>query len=147
MDYFLGQIAKILGAVGLEDKTMNLITIGFALASMTVVILRKVITYFYNKRQNERLVKDLHPFYTRQEVEDATRYYIPTQYQNITPTEDDEPGRSHIAAARNPLLPLFLKKAFHYSGDDNKYYLVLYPFTTHKKNRAIFSLFFKHLQN
>jgi hypothetical protein len=77
-------------------------------------------------RQKQRLLeRDLHPWYTAAEIDWATRFYIPTHYQNVSPSQDDEPGRRFIASARNPLIPLFLKKVFGKTDNDNKYYLIL----------------------
>ncbi|WP_160131254.1 NACHT domain-containing protein [Kordia antarctica] len=83
------------------------------------------VKYFIKKYRSKLIAKDLHPFYSSVEVQIATKYYIPTNFQNVPPSEDEEPGRSYIAAARNPLIPLFVNKAFIEEKDDNKYYLVL----------------------
>lgn len=85
----------------------------------------KAIKWIRLRRKQRLLERDLHPWYTPAEIDWATRFYVPTQYQNVSPSQDDEPGRKFIASARNPLIPLFLKKAFGKTGDDNKYYLIL----------------------
>lgn len=85
----------------------------------------KGFTWLRTWQRRRWLNRDLAPFFTRQEIYQATKYYIPTHYQNVAPSEDDEPGRSYIASARNKLIPLFLNKAFLDRGDDNKYYLLL----------------------
>lgn len=83
------------------------------------------IKYITIKYRSNLTAKDLHPFYSAIEVETATKYYIPTNFQNVPPSEDEEPGRSYIAAARNPLIPLFINKAFVEEENDHKFYLVL----------------------
>jgi hypothetical protein len=76
--------------------------------------------------RNQRILnRDLAPYYSKADVYRATRYYIPTYFQNVAPSEDDEPSRKYIAAAKSRLIPLFLKKAFNNDKDDNKFYLVL----------------------
>lgn len=85
----------------------------------------KLIEWIILRRQQHRHERDLHPWYTAAEIDWATRFYVPTHYQNVSPSQDDEPGRRFIASARNPLIPLFLKKVFGHTGEDNKYYLIL----------------------
>ncbi|SDM32916.1 hypothetical protein SAMN05421823_112105 [Catalinimonas alkaloidigena] len=75
-------------------------------------------------RNRKILNRDLHPYYTPGDVDNATRYFIATKYQKVSPSEDEEPGRKHIASAKEKLIPLFLKKAFQ-SKEDAKYYLIL----------------------
>jgi hypothetical protein len=88
--------------------------------------IKRLIKIFYIGRYEKKLNKDLeYSSFSRNDVELATRYYIPTKYQNVSPSEDEEPGSKYIASAKNELIPLFLKKIFHYGGGDNKYYLIL----------------------
>ncbi|MDX1942580.1 MAG: hypothetical protein SFU99_18590 [Saprospiraceae bacterium] len=121
-------IVELLKNLGLPDKRATQLIVLFIL----IVIGITALNYFWKflkwmiRRRNRRLLnRDLFPYYTPQEVYDATRYYIPTHYQNVAPSEDEEPGRRYIASARNRLIPLFLKKAFPQSGDDNRFYLLL----------------------
>ncbi|MCB9355325.1 MAG: hypothetical protein H6575_12225 [Lewinellaceae bacterium] len=88
-------------------------------------ILWKGISHLFRWRNQRLLNRDLHPYFSAADVYRATRYYIPTRYQNVAPSEDDEPGRRYIAAAKNKLIPLFLNEAFHRDKDGNKYYLIL----------------------
>lgn len=85
----------------------------------------KLIKWIILRRKQRLLERDLHPWYTPAEIDLATRFYVPTRYQNVSPSQDDEPGRWFIASARNPLIPLFLKEVFGKTGDDNRYYLIL----------------------
>ena len=39
------------------------------------------LLFWINRR---RLSRDLHPFYTKAEIDKATRYYIPTKYQDLS---------------------------------------------------------------
>lgn len=124
----LGLIKGLLEGLGIENKYVQLITGAFAFLFILILIGKQIwigLNYFLIRKRNKIAAKDLHPFFTRKEVENATKYYIPTQFQNVPPSEDEEPGRNYIAAARQPLLPLFLKNAFYNDKDDNKYYLVL----------------------
>lgn len=87
--------------------------------------MRNIIQKIMLLHNQKLLNKDLHPYYSNSDVVSCTKYYISTKYQNISPSEDEEPGRLYIASAKSSLLPLFLKKVFTHSGDNNKYYLIL----------------------
>ncbi len=84
----------------------------------------KFFNWILLKYRQRILNRDLAPYYTSVEINNATRFYIPSKYQNVAPSQDTDMYRSHIAAASNPLIPMFLKKAFK-ENDDTKYYLVL----------------------
>lgn len=103
--------------------TAIIIILGFLLSIFSV--LWKGLSSLVLWRNQRVLNKDLRNFFMPTDVERATRYYISTQYQNVSPSEDEEPGRRYIAAAKNKLIPLFLQKAFLQGKDNNKYYLIL----------------------
>lgn len=99
-----------------------------AIAFVLISIIGVVINFFknlYKRYISIKYKKDLHPYFAVKQVIEATKYFIPTKYQNISPSLDEEPGRSHINSAKEQLLPLFLNKLFKFNGDDTKYYLIL----------------------
>lgn len=104
--------------------TVIVVTLGVVIIP-TISMVWKLINYVILSRKQSILNRDLKDFYTPLDVEKATRYYVPTKYQNISPSEEEEPGKKHIAAAKNELIPLFLKEAFPIGKDNNKYYLIL----------------------
>ncbi len=85
----------------------------------------KGIKWLILRRNQKLLDRDLSPFFSHSDVEKATRYYIQTKFQNISPSEDDEPNKKYIASAKQKIIPLFLKEVFKSGGNDNKYYLIL----------------------
>lgn len=87
--------------------------------------LYKSISFLLKIRNRKILNKDLTPYYSSSDVYRTTKNYIDTRYQNVSPSEDDEPGKRYLASAKNKLIPVFLKKVFNYSVSNNKYYLVL----------------------
>lgn len=116
---------------GIPEKYLEMLAIA-TIVSMVLGLIYPVfstlwrgITALVLWRNQRILNKDLRDFFMPSDVEKATRYYVPTQYQNVSPSEDEEPGRRYIAAAKNELIPLFLKKAFLQGKDNNKYYLIL----------------------
>ncbi len=96
------------------------------LALIALNVLWKGILHLFLWRNQRLLNSDLHPYFSTADVYRATRYYIPTRWQNVAPSEDDEPGRQYIATAKGgKLISLFLKDAFKRDKDNNKYYLIL----------------------
>ncbi len=73
-------------------------------------------------RKNAR---NLMPQFDYQSIRQATRIYIPTQYQNAAPSRQDEPGFTHQYVARNPLIPFFIQTAFDEKADQERFYLIL----------------------
>ena len=71
------------------------------------------------------LSKDLHPFFTPVEIKNATQYYVPTKCQNIAPSKELEPAHTHAFAAKEKLIPFFLKKGFKYEADEQRFYIIL----------------------
>lgn len=119
-------LIKILERLGLPADTLNLLILAVLIAGLLSVIigfLWKLIKWIILFRNQEILNNDLTPYFSKQDVDRATRYFIPTRYQNVSPSDDEEPGRKYIASAQEELIPLFLKKIF--SSDGNKYYLIL----------------------
>ena len=125
---FLALLKEMLEGWGVESWVSQIIigTLAFLfILSIIGKTLYDIFHYFVDKHRKKLTAKDLHPFYSPREIDEATRYYIKTQFQNMPPSDDDEPGRSYIASAKQPLIPLFLNKAFKSGRDDTKYYLVL----------------------
>ncbi|MBI5917697.1 MAG: hypothetical protein HY842_20190 [Bacteroidetes bacterium] len=112
--------------LGMEEWLVQVVSTMFTgLILLTVVafclnwVFKKFV--FWNDRR--RLNRDLHPFYTKAEIDKATRYYIPTKYQDTAPSQAEEPSRSFIDSPKAKLIPMMLKKGF--VQDDNRYYLIL----------------------
>lgn len=103
----------------------TLIVIGVGIILPVFSAIWKAITSILLWNKQRVLNQDLHPFYTPIDVEKATRYYVPTQYQSVSPSEDDEPGKKYAATPKAKLIPFFLKEAFKFGKDYHKYYLIL----------------------
>ncbi|MFD0750460.1 NACHT domain-containing protein [Mucilaginibacter calamicampi] len=96
-------------------------------ATMIALVVNTIITgfkYFKKKGINKLVSKDLHPDFTYAEIKKYTRYYIPQYFQNITPSEGEELGKIHAAAARSKLMPEFLKKGL-LDHSPVKYFIIL----------------------
>jgi len=113
----------------LHELFVNELTLAFtAVSSIYVIyqIIKNLIESCYSRKAMNLMNKDLsYALFSKSDVVKATRYYIATKYQNISPSNDEEPGRKHIASAKNELIPLFIKEIFSKYGNENKYYLIL----------------------
>lgn len=120
----MSDLVELFEKLGINLKWVIPVLI-IALAVAALDLLRKFIKFVVSQRNKILANKNLHPYFSVADVEKATRYYIPTKYQNVSPAEDEEPGKGYIASAKNKIIPLFLKLVFKDSGKDNKYYLIL----------------------
>jgi len=84
-----------------------------------------LVVKLWQFRQQRKLQRDLFPFYSKQEIQRATQYYVETSCQNIAPSKEDEPRQTHAFATKQKILPFFLKQAFKSDKDDCQFYMVL----------------------
>lgn len=101
-------------------------------AGLSVVIVAALVWGLASWLKNEiqrwnlqKSAKRLDPQFDYAAMRKATRYYIPTQFQNANPSRQDEPGFTHQFVSRNLLIPFFLKKAFNEKVDSERFYIVL----------------------
>lgn len=106
-----------------ETILLGLAILAFAITVISGIV--KLIRWAILKNHQWLLNENLRPYFSISDVDRATRYYIPTKFQNVSPLADDEPGRSHLASAKQELMPMFFDKAFKDNGDNTKYYLIL----------------------
>ncbi|MCP4401062.1 MAG: DUF1566 domain-containing protein [bacterium] len=76
-------------------------------------------------RKQRKQLHDLHPFYTEQEKQRATQYYVETTGQNVAPSKGDEHRDARSFSAKEPMIPFLLKEAFNPNKHDSKFYFVL----------------------
>ncbi len=81
--------------------------------------------WFYRRRQQIRLSKDLHPFFSTADIKQATEFYVPTHFQSTPPSQHPELNHAHNVTARQKLLPFFLNRAFKPENDQQRFYIVL----------------------
>jgi hypothetical protein len=90
----------------------------------SIVIFNFIRNNLKNWSNKKILSRDLHPYFTKREIDKYTRFYIPQYFQNITPSEGEELGRIYAAAARSKLMPEFLKKGL-LTDSPYKYFIIL----------------------
>jgi len=73
----------------------------------------------------QKTARVLDPQFDYAAMRQATRYYIPTQFQNASPAREDEPGFTHQHVIRSRLIPFFIKTAFNVKAESERFYLIL----------------------
>lgn len=116
--------------IGVPEKWHEDLQLWLALAAVFSTITGAIVFYTYKLVKNiflwriqSNLNKDLHPFYTKDEIDKSTHYYIPTKYQDLSPSQAEEPGRAYISSPKGLLVPTMLNIIFNDDGD--RYYLIL----------------------
>lgn len=120
----IDKLIEILKQFGVSEKLLLALAIlAFVITIVSAIV--KVFQWAILKNHQWLLNENLRPYFSIEDVDRATRYYVPTKFQNISPTVDDEPGKSHLGSAKQLLMPMFLDKAFKDTRDSTKYYLIL----------------------
>ena len=100
-----------------------------ALAGLAIVVLGVAVKALYKslteRYKNSKAARDLAPYFTYQQVKASRELFIPTQFQNQSPTHEEEPEFSHRFVSKSPLIPFFLKIAFNEKKESDKFYLIL----------------------
>lgn len=78
-----------------------------------------------NHYKNSTAARDLAPYFDYQKVKASRALFIPTQFQNQSPTREEEPAFSHKFVSKSRLIPFFMKTAFNEKKESDKFYLVL----------------------
>ena len=78
--------------------------------------------WVWNLYKNRKIERVLRPYYSYQEVREATQYFIPTKGQKTSPSDFEEPGK---LLPKQALIPMFIEEVFDHKGDDQKYYVIL----------------------
>lgn len=110
MDWILRNIEWLLSGLGLA-------VIG--------VLNKQIQTLFKSFLSKLNRKSSLEPFYTRKEVEESLKNYIPTMCQNVDPARFEEVHNSYALATQENLLKFFLNKVFKNKNDEQKYFIVL----------------------
>lgn len=112
---------------GLPEILASWIMLGVYLflgLKLIVYLIKKALSKYRDYRTKKIINKDLHPYFTFEEIFKYTRYYIPQYFQNISPSESDEFNKVHAAAARSKLMPEFLQKGL-LNDSSIKYFIIL----------------------
>lgn len=100
-----------------ENIIIGLAVISILFGLITAIV--KLINWTILKKNQRLLNLNLQPYFSEEDVNRATRYYIPTKFQDEPPSADDEPGKSDTGTNKKLLMPTFLDSDFK-----DKYYLI-----------------------
>jgi hypothetical protein len=96
------------------------------LISLIVTITIKVYYYLVKRyKYVKEALEDIKPQLDYLLIKKSKKYYIQTQYQNASPSRQEEPGFTHKYIARDKLIPFFKKIAFNENVDSERFYLIL----------------------
>ncbi len=115
--------APLLEKLGLSQET-SVAVAGLILAAL-VFAAYSLYEYLLDHYKNSKAAGDLAPYFDYQQVKSSRALFIPTQFQNQSPTHEDEPEFSHRFVPKSPLIPFFMKTAFNEKKESSKFYLVL----------------------
>ena len=97
-------------------------------ALLTTFGLIYLLGYFAKKSflryKTRKVSRDLFPYYNEHDVKRATKFFIPTNGQNISPTKEDEPETANKFITRQKLIPFFIDN-FQGRKESDKFYLIL----------------------
>jgi hypothetical protein len=125
-------------------NSIILILLLISVLGIIINSLKKLRKYFLTRKLKYIINKDLHPYFTFNEVINYTKYYIPQNFQNITATEGEEPGKIHAAAARSKIMPLFINKGL-LTISPIKYFIILSD-TGMGKTAFLINLYLEYLK-
>ena len=129
MDKFWEALLKLIRFDILFEKTGMSKETSVALAGVIIAalvfIFYTVFKYLVTRYKNSKTSRDLAPYFDYQKVKKSREFFIPTQFQNPSPTREEEPEFSHKFVSKSPLIPFFMKTAFNEKKESDKYYLVL----------------------
>jgi hypothetical protein len=111
-----------------EDLGMNKemsVTLSGLINIMLVVFLTVLFKNLGNHYKNSKAACDLAPYFDYRKVKASRELFIPTKFQNASPTREDEPQFTHKFIVKGSLIPFFIKTAFDEKRESEKFYLVL----------------------
>ncbi len=109
-------ILELLGLEWIEKEMLFFISVSIIVVGLS----RLLIKYISLKR----IANNLNPYYSYQEVFDASSDYIKTRGQNVSPMEAEDPSLNYTIATSKNIIRLFSKKLMR-NKNPYKYYIIL----------------------
>ena len=127
MENFIEKLSKLLfdflKPIGVDEKFIDFFS--YSITFAVVVVVLYLIKKGFIEFQNYKKKQDLEPYFDKIKVKNATKFFIPTRFQNISPTKEDEPGISLKHVAKQFLIPKFIDEIFKGKKESDKFYLIL----------------------
>ncbi|PTX62955.1 hypothetical protein C8N46_102356 [Kordia periserrulae] len=136
-------VCKLLGC---PENIQSEILLGIALLFILIIVLSylwKGIMLLIKWRNKLLLNKNLKPYFTSSDVKKYTKHYITQYYQDISPSNEEEPNPRHIGAARQKIIKLFINEVFK-EKSLNKYFIILAG-AGMGKTAFMINLYLKHI--
>ncbi|MEI6436480.1 MAG: hypothetical protein WCP32_16760, partial [Bacteroidota bacterium] len=103
--------------------------ISAGLSALLSAILLSALIWGVKKIQrnylNTKITKDKSLDFDYPKVKQSLDLFIPTRFQNYSPTKEEEPLFSHRFVSKSKLIPFFIKTAFNEKKVIDKFYLIL----------------------
>ncbi len=129
MDKFLEAILDLLPFSNWLEQTgvSKELSAGLSVVFVAALLwgLSAMVKNAWKRWELQKTARMLDPQFDYKAMRRATRYYIPTQFQNASPAREDEPGFTHQHVIRSRLIPFFLKNAFNHKQESERFYLIL----------------------
>jgi hypothetical protein len=133
LEQYLDLVRDWLLAMGFTKLVKNeawqvdsiILFLGLGLLGSLATGLYRLGVWWYRRRRQYRLRKDLHPYFSAADIRKATQHYVPTHFQSNPPSQHHELIQSHKVTARQKLIPFFLNHAFRGDQDEQRFYIVL----------------------
>jgi formylglycine-generating enzyme required for sulfatase activity len=81
--------------------------------------------WLYKRIQSSQAAKDLAPYFSKKDVQQKLSLFIESNWQNNSPTREEEPLFTHKFVSKSTLIPHFISTAFNENKVSDKFYLVL----------------------
>jgi Leucine-rich repeat (LRR) protein len=122
-------LLRSLGLGGFEKAVGVVLSSITMLGSLVGIIIGvgKAWKYLLKSHRDRIMKKDLHPYFTLGDIKKATRYYVPTKYLEVSPSNMPE-LRSINSKDAKGLVPFFLGQAFREKNiidADQRFYIIL----------------------
>ncbi|NQX56925.1 hypothetical protein HQN86_25125 [Pedobacter panaciterrae] len=110
--------------LGVFEPTISFYLAAFTLFVTGVTFFYKAGSYIFTKIEINRAEHNA-IFFSKKDIRDSLKNYVPTKFQNISPAVSYEPGNTDAWVSRNPLIPFLLNKVYSTQYLEQKHYLVL----------------------
>ncbi len=115
--------SKLFEFIGLSKESSAGLSV--LVVAVLFYFLIKVLKYYREYRANKKTANDLAPYFEYPQVKKSRDLFIPTRFQNHSPSAEEEPGFSHHFVSKSELIPHFLKAVFDEKKVTDKFYLIL----------------------
>ena len=116
--------------------------INFCLIFISLPFVWKLFSKIFNIIILYRTKNDLSPFIERSEIANATKYFVTTKAQNISPANELEPRNSHSFTAKIRIIPFYIN-LISKNNNESKHFLILAD-SGMGKSTFLINLYFKY---